>query len=81
MSEAFDVDRLRVTKDGNAYCIHLDDFVNLQESPAVFYDEDSWQGQIIKQWWSATPLLHLPLVELLNAWHKLHAGKSEASDG
>ena len=55
--------RLRVFKDGDAFCITLDDFVDLQESPAVFLDADSWQGKILSEWWQATPLIHLPLVE------------------
>jgi len=33
--------RLRVFKDGTGYCIVLDDFIDLQTSPAMFYDESS----------------------------------------
>lgn len=29
---------IRVVKDGNAWCVHYDDFVNLQESIAAFGD-------------------------------------------
>jgi hypothetical protein len=65
------VDRLIVEKDGNAYCIHLYDFVDLQESMAIFFDENSWQGQIIREWWEATPLIHLPLIELMRIYEHL----------
>lgn len=27
-----------IEKDGNAFCAHFDDFINLQESPAGFGD-------------------------------------------
>lgn len=30
---------MKQTKDGNMYCITFDDFINLQESPAVFVSE------------------------------------------
>lgn len=29
---------IRVTKDGNAWCAHFDDFINLQESSCAFAD-------------------------------------------
>jgi hypothetical protein len=30
---------MRVFQDGNSWCFVLPDFINLQESPAVFLDE------------------------------------------
>jgi len=30
---------MKITKDGNAYCIKKDDFINLQESDVLFIDE------------------------------------------
>jgi len=58
-------DRLRVFQDGDAYYVTLDDFIDLQQSPALFYGPDDWQSQILRRWWRATPLIHLPLVELI----------------
>ena len=57
---------MRVFKDGNAYCIVRDDFVNLQESPAVFFPEDSWQGKILAAHIDDGPALWLPVEELFN---------------
>jgi len=76
------IDQLRIKEDGNTYLIHLDDFVDLQKSPAVFIDKDSWQGRIITEWWSASPLIHLPMVELLRIANNLvrQASTSEACD-
>jgi hypothetical protein len=34
-----EIKEMRVIKDGNCWSFVLPDFVNLQESPAVFYDE------------------------------------------
>lgn len=63
--------RLQVFKDGDEYCVTLDDFVDLQTSPAVFYHRDSWQGKILREWWNATPLIHLTLIELCDLARRL----------
>lgn len=66
------LNRLRCTKDGNAYCIHLDDFVDLGESPALFIEEDTWQGSML---WEARdtpdPLENLPTYELVRMYKEL----------
>ena len=38
---------MKVIKDGNAYAVVRDDFVDPQESPSVWFDEDSEVGKII----------------------------------
>ena len=74
-----DIEHLRVKRDGDAYFVHLDDFVDLQESPAVFLNGDSWQGKILSEWWEATPLIHLPFIELFRILNSLR-GCREASE-
>lgn len=57
------IESLRVTKDGNAFCITRSDFRNLQESPAVFFDDTSAEGIILERWQvSPCPLRHLPAI-------------------
>lgn len=56
------INRMRVHKDGNAFFVTFDDFVNLQESPA-FFVEDEYRGHIkatFEKWYGiANPLFHL----------------------
>ena len=40
---------MRAFTDGNMLCITLDDFVNLQESPAVFIPLDCKNAKIIQR--------------------------------
>ena len=40
--------RMKWFIDGDQICITRDDFINLQESPAVFVDRDSTIGQTIE---------------------------------
>ena len=67
---------LVVEKDGNAYCIHMGGFINLQVSPAVFYDEDSYIGKIITEWYGleggANPIVHIPFGEIINIINDLN---------
>jgi len=44
-------------EDGDAICVTRDDFINLQESPAVFVPKDSDVGRMILQ----DGLLQLPM--------------------
>ena len=37
---------MKVFKDGKTYCVTLDDFINIQESPSIWFDEDSGVGQV-----------------------------------
>lgn len=71
-------EQLQVKKDGDCYVIVRPDFVDLQSSPAVFYQRDSWQGKIISEWINATPLLHLPLIELCDVLHRLYKDGNDA---
>ena len=61
---------MKVFKDGNAYCITKDNFVNLQESPSIWFDEDSEIGQIFKT--QGMSVLNLPVGNLLNIKNKLN---------
>ena len=61
---------MKVFKDGNAYCITKDNFVNLHDSPAVFFHEDSEIGQIFKT--QGMSVLNLPVGDLLNIKNKLN---------
>ena len=38
---------MKIIKDGDAVCVVKDDFVNLQESPSVWFSEDSNIGKIL----------------------------------
>jgi hypothetical protein len=38
---------MKVIKDGNAVAVVKDDFINLQESPSVWFDKDSKIGKIL----------------------------------
>jgi hypothetical protein len=65
---------LKVFKDGDQFCIVRKDFVNLQESPAEFFHEDSWQGRILQRWYGVpNPLIHLSWVEWIRLWNHLGA--------
>ena len=57
-------------KDGDQVAITKDDFVDLQESPAVFVPADSQAGQTI-QWLGVR---HLPLNELIAIRDQLEDG-------
>lgn len=59
------LDRLHLKLDGDHMCFTLDDFVNLQVSPAYFLPVDSWQGRMAAPWIGSTETIHLPLVEQL----------------
>jgi len=72
MARDMDLNRLRCTKDGNAYCIHLDDFVDLMVSPALFLGEDTWQGRALWEARDTSNLLeHLPAGELVRLYEEL----------
>ena len=60
-----DINRLRVRLDGDQLCFTLDDFVDLQTSPAYFLSVDSWQGQMAGPWVGVTETIHLPIGEQL----------------
>lgn len=68
-------EQLRAIQDGNCYMIARPDFVDLQNSPVVFYERGSWQYDIIHEWQNATPLAHLPLTELAYILDKLYGGE------
>ena len=38
---------MKIIKDGNAVCVVKDDFVNLQESPSVWFDNNSNIGKVL----------------------------------
>jgi len=60
------VEFLRMTIDGSDICVTRADFVDLQASPSVFFDMDSQEGIILREWQqSPCPFRHLPLVWLL----------------
>ena len=40
---------MRYFRDGNAVCVVLDDFVNLQESPALFFPIESATGRVLQR--------------------------------
>jgi hypothetical protein len=65
-------EQLRAIRDGNCYMIVRQDFVDLQNSPAVFYEYGTWQYDIIHQWHNATPLAHVPLSELASILERLY---------
>lgn len=44
------IDRLRVKRDGTHLFVTLDDFVNLQESPSLFFGPDDWQYDKMAQY-------------------------------
>ena len=56
------IERMRVYKDGDAFFVAFDDFVDLQASPALFIEEE-YGGHILKvmkQWHKCgNPLIHL----------------------
>ena len=58
--------------DGDQICITLDDFVNLQESPAVFVPRDSEQGQAIEQ---SGRVSGLPVGDLRSIYGRLQSAK------
>lgn len=59
------VEKIRAFKDGDSWCMVFDDFVDLQESPAYFYEPHCWQAVGLDTWqWKENPAVHLPLVEL-----------------
>lgn len=60
-----DLDRLQIKKDGDCFFVCFDDFINLMESPAYFYDADSWQAKQVAPWFDVTETIHLPLIELI----------------
>ncbi len=67
-----DVERLRVFPDGDCWCVTLDNFENLQESPAVFFGPNSWQGKVLTEWRHVPrPLVHLAVVNLLSIAREL----------
>ena len=74
----YSIERMRIVRDGDCFCITLDNFVNLQESPAVFIEIASWRGQLMLSWVNGRdageaihPLRHLPAIELLAIWREL----------
>jgi len=66
-----DINRLRVRLDGDQLCFTLDDFVDLQTSPAYFLPLDSWQGEMTVPWVGVTETIHLPLGEQLRVLRHL----------
>ena len=40
---------MKAIKDGNAVALVADDFINLQENDAIWFDEDSRVGRIISR--------------------------------
>lgn len=67
-------EQLRVMQDGDCYMVARPDFIDLQNSNAVFYERGSWQYDIIHEWINATPLAHLPSTELEYILNKLYKG-------
>ena len=51
---------MKVIKDGNAVAVVKDDFINLQESPSVWFDEESETGKTLL----SEGVLGLPFGEL-----------------
>ena len=39
---------MKIYKDGNQFCLVADDFINLQESPALFFPAESEIGKAIE---------------------------------
>lgn len=61
--------------DGDQVCITKDDFVDLQESPAVFLDRDCPLGELIERGgWSA-----LALADLCWLQYELQADRASMS--
>lgn len=58
-------------EDGDQIVVTRDDFVDLQESPAVFIDKDSEAGQMILKDWRVTAM---PLGDLLEVRRLLDNG-------
>lgn len=56
------IERMRVHKDGDSYFVAFDNFVNLQESPAFFVDDERILGVFEKI--HKNPLAHLTHGEL-----------------
>ena len=56
------IERLRAFWDGDSICITLDDFVNLQESPAHFVSPGEPWFAVLRPWVGVAenPVLHLP---------------------
>jgi len=56
------ISRLRAFMDGDSICITLDDFVNLQESPAYFVGPGEPWFDVLHPWVGVVenPVLHLP---------------------
>ena len=57
------IQRLRAYRDGNAFFVAFDDFVNLQESP-VYFIGNEYRGHIeetLRKWYGLVPdpLVHL----------------------
>lgn len=54
------ISRMRVHKDGNAFFVAFDDFVDLQKSPA-FFIENERANTVFARWCgiSRNPLVHL----------------------
>ena len=69
-----DYDKLQVHKDGNAFFVCAPDFVDLQTSPVVWYDEDSLYGEILSEWYgvSSNPLIHFPSHAIAHIVEKLN---------
>ena len=69
-----DTERLRVFRDGDQFCITLDNFVDLQQTPNVYWlHEDSYLGELLKPWVgvSPDPLIHIPHIDRFNIAHHL----------
>jgi hypothetical protein len=63
---------LRVVRDGDAIFVARPDFVNLQESPAVWYAPGDEHFDTLSEWLNVgTPLAHLPLIEVIDIIRRL----------
>lgn len=80
------VERLRVHRDGDAFFVAWDDFVDLQESPAYFIkgerDPRGPWAETLRLWWSTPdPLVHLLYTDRCYLSKKLMAAERKMTTG
>ena len=64
---------MKYSIDGDQVCITKDDFINLQESPAVFIPRDSETGRAIE----VGGIRNMAIGDLRTVWDLLNSGGGE----
>jgi hypothetical protein len=74
-----DWEKLKVVKDGNAFMVVGPDFANLQVSPSVWFDENTYVGSTLKGWYgvSPNPLVHISMIEIASIIDQLNKAEPQ----